>query len=163
MLRLAKMIGRRDFDGAINYLRAGLKGDEADLASLEMIAHCQHWAGRHDEAIAACRETLKLDPVSFEMHAMLAQIFAEKGEHDEAAEHARTGLESYPEPLPKVSRIVVLAFKALGRIAPRLQGAAPDAALRRVEAMRAEWFDWAKQYLSWYDATYNGSVNPTKH
>jgi tetratricopeptide (TPR) repeat protein len=148
-------------DGAIVYLRAGLKGDASDLASLEMIAQCHLWAGRTDEAIATCGEALGYNLGSFDTHSMLAQLLAEKGEHEDAAVHVRKGLECYPEPLPEIPHFVASAIKGLSRIFPFLR--APDAALQQAEAERAAWFDWAKQYLSWYDLTYGETVKPKEH
>ncbi len=163
-MRFARMVGRQEFDKAIEYLRAGLKGDASDQNSLELIADCYHWAGRNEEAITACREALAANPVSFDMHAMLAQLLANKGEHENAATHARKGLESYPEPLPEIPPSIISAFKFLSRIMPRLFSAPPpDEALKRVYEWRAGWFDWAKSYLSWYDQTYGEKVKPIEH
>jgi tetratricopeptide (TPR) repeat protein len=164
-IRFSLMIGRKEFDKAIDYLRAGLKGDTSDLASLEMIAHCHDWAGRSEEAIASCREALGHDPNSFDMHVMLSRLFAAKDEHADAANHARKGLETYPEPLPKLPRSLILTLKIFSRLIPSLRGLAPDAeaALLRAEADNAAWFNWAKRYLSWYDATYGETVKPVDH
>ena len=46
---------------------------------------------------------------------------------------------------------------------PSLRDTDPEAALSSVEAINAEWFDWAKRYLSWYDATYGDEINPVNH
>lgn len=47
----SRLVGRQKFDEAIEYLRSGLKDNASDLSSLEMIAHCHHWAGHAVEAI----------------------------------------------------------------------------------------------------------------
>ena len=163
LIRFARMIGREEFDDAIDYLRAGLKGNKSDLASIEMIAHCHHWAGRKEETIVVCREALGLDPNSFDMHVMLSQLFAENGEHDDAAIHARKGLECYPEPLPEIPGFMLSAFNALGRFVPSIRNFPPDAALQKIETWRAEWFGWAKRYLSWYEVTFGETAKPTEH
>lgn len=162
-IAFSRMIGRQEFDKAIDYLRLGLKGNKSDLSSLEMIAHCYHWAGRADEAINACRVALRCDPKSFDMHSMLSQLLAEKGEHQDAAIHARRGLECFPEPLPEIPRFVTSVFRTLGRMFPRLREPDANEALRRVEAEQAEWFSWAKDYLSWYDRIHNDKIGPTEN
>lgn len=165
-MKFARMIGRSEFDKAIDYLRAGLKDNASDAASLEMIANCHHWAGRNEQAIVACREALACDPNAFEMHALLARLLAEKGEKEGAAIHARQGLEHYPEPLPAIPRFYMSAFNALCRIAPSFHIANPEEAIRRVDTMHADWFHWAKRYLEWYDqahGTKRDSVRPTEH
>ena len=161
-LRFAELIGRQDFDGAIEYLRVRLKGDASDLASLEMIAQCHHWARRPGEAIAACRDALTYDTTSFDMHALIAQLLAEEGEHDAVANHARKGLECYPEPLPGVPRFLSSIGNALSRLFWNRTLDA-DMALKRVEAERADWFSWANRYLSWYDANFDKTTKPSQH
>lgn len=164
-IRFSQMIGRNEFDKAIDYLRAGLKSDKSDLASLEMIAQCHEWSSRTEEAILSCREALHHDPNSFDMHVMLSRLFATKGEHANATLHARKGLESYPEPLPNLPRFFIITLNALSRFIPSLRGIASDAeaALLSGEADKADWFNWAKRYLSWYDATYGDKINPVNH
>lgn len=162
-LRLAGMIGRREFEQAIAEMRAGLRGNSSDQATLEMIASCLHWSGQTDEAIAACYGALRYDPNAFDMHAMLAQLLADKGEHEQAAVHVRKGLEWFPEPVPKAPAALNSVFTWLGRIVPRLRGLDPNGALRSFEAQRAQWFEWAKQYLIWYDEAFGESTNPKKH
>jgi tetratricopeptide (TPR) repeat protein len=157
------MLGRQEYDKAIDYLRAGLKGDKSDYDSLSMIANCHHWAGHHDQAIVVGEEALKLDPGSFDMHALLAELFAVKGDHENAIVHARKGLECYPEPVPTVPNSIISVFRLLGRIFPSLRDADPNEGLRSVEASRAEWFSWAKQYLIWHDATHGGTGAPVVH
>jgi tetratricopeptide (TPR) repeat protein len=157
------MLGRQEYDKAIDYLRAGLKGDRSDFDSLAMIANCYHWAGRHDQAIVACEEALKVDSSSFDMHALVAQLFVEKGDHENAVIHARIGLECYPEPLPTIPRWITFIFRLLGRVFPSLRDSDPNEGLRSMEASRAEWFAWAKQYLTWHDATHGGTGKPVVH
>ncbi len=153
-LRLVRLIGREDYDGAIDLLRAHLKGNASDQPSLELIALAHYFADRADQAIAAGEEALAYDSASFQMHMLLALWLAEKDEHAEAARHARQALENDPEPIPEPPRFLINAIKCLGRIFPRLRRVDPDAALQRLEAQHAEWRDWAERYLDWYDLTY---------
>ncbi len=162
-IKLAGMIGRQEYDKATAYLRSGLKGDKSDADSLAMIANCHHWAGQPDQAIAAAEAALKIDPASFDMHAMLAQVFAEKGDHDKAIVNVRRGLECYPEPLPSVPEYFMLALRLLGRIFPSFRNVDPNEGLRSVEASRADWFRWAKQYLAWYDGARGGDATLVTH
>jgi tetratricopeptide (TPR) repeat protein len=131
--RMARMIGSRQFDAAIHDLRAGLKGNASDAASLEMIAQCHRWAGRNEAAITAGRAALLRNPASFAMHSMLAELFAENAEHDDAAIYVRKGLECYPEPLEKIPRFISSAFKLMARLFPHLQSTSPENAFQRIE------------------------------
>lgn len=163
-LRFARQIGRGQLDEAIREMRAALKGNASDLASLEMIAQCHDWLGRADDAMSACQQALKYDPHSFCMHALLSRLHAARDEHDDAAMHARRGLECYPEPLPPLPRFFETAHTFLSRIFPRYRGSpSPNEALRSAETERAEWYSWAKQYLDWYDAIYGETTQPRQH
>lgn len=163
-ISLARHIGRGQFDEAINELRAALKGNASDVASLEMIAQCHYWSGRADQAISACQQALKYDPDSFDAHALLSQLHAARNEHENAATHARRGLECYPEPLPRLPSLLDSAHTLLSRIIPLLRGApTPNEALQSTEAEHAEWYDWAKKYLDWYDATSGEAMRPRQH
>lgn len=162
-IAFSRMIGQQEFDRAIDYLRSGLKGDASDLSSLEMIAHCHHWSGSETEAITACLAALDYDPNSFAMHALLAPLLSEKGEHESAAMHVRRGLENYPEPLPEIPNFILSTFKLLSRFAPKLSDAGPNVALEQIEAEHRAWLDWAKDYLDWYDKTYDDKQSPTEH
>lgn len=160
---LARLIGRRKFDAAIDHLRSGLRGGKSDVDSLEMIAMCHQWADRNDEAIETFRKALALEPASFNSYSQLAQLLAEKGEHENAAVHARKGLEFFPEPLEELPRVIALAHKALCRVVPRLRRAHPDGQLPDLNESNTRWFNWAQEYLAWYDATYDESESPAKH
>ncbi|MGI9408670.1 MAG: tetratricopeptide repeat protein [Hyphomicrobiaceae bacterium] len=160
---ISNLIGREDFDGAVDYLRAGLKGDASDLDTLKMIAHCHHWAGNTDDAIAVSREALIHDPALFEMHAILAQLLADKGEHEDACFHACKGLVNYPEPQPEPPGLRNSIAACLSRISATEPEPSPNLAMQWVKAGRTEWFDWAKQYLNWYETTRGETVKPTEH
>lgn len=161
--KVARLIGREDFDGAIEYLRAKLRGNASDVAALEMIAQCHQWAGRTQEAISTCREALRYDAVAFESHAMLARLLAQEGTHVDAAAHARSGLECFPEPLPGIPQSFVRAIQGLGRIFPFVREFDPNGALQRGETERREWFEWATRYLGWYDKAYGDTQTPVRH
>ena len=160
---ISSLVGREDFGGAVDFLRAGLKGDASDLNTLKMIAHCHHWAGHTDEAIAVGREALNYDPTSFEMHAILAQLLADKGEHQEAVAHANQGLLNYPVSSPEQTASPALDGSNSSEVATPPGAGSSDLASQWVSAGRTEWFDWAKSYLSWYESARGETVGPTEH
>ncbi|MEO1205290.1 MAG: tetratricopeptide repeat protein [Pseudomonadota bacterium] len=162
-IKVARLIGRKEFDAAIELLRSKLKGDASDQYSFEMIAYCCQSAGRSDDAIASCRAALKLDPQSYEMHALLAQLLADQGAYEDAAIHALRGLEYYPEPMPEIPKVVLSVLRVLGRFLPRLNRTSFEKALADIDEDRANWFRWATEYLRWYDRTHADQLTPPRH
>lgn len=165
-LKVARCIGSKDFDGAIRIMTSGLTNSKDDVWSFEMIAQCHQWAGRADMAITFAKRALEFDPKFFGSFELLSRIYAEKAEHETAAQYARLGLENYPAPIPPMPRIVVRLFQsvfwALGIFIPRLRALAnldaPDP-----NKPNNEWYNWAKQYLEWYQETHGDPMNPTVH
>jgi tetratricopeptide (TPR) repeat protein len=162
-IKLARLVGRRDFEGAIAYVRSRLKNDRSDLASWDMIAHLQTWAGRPEEAVEACQKALRLDPNYFEAHAMLAQLLSKSGAHEDAARHARRGLECFSPPFEKLPSWFDRLLPRYGRSIEHGSKESPNQTLERMDKKKAEWFEWAQHYLSWYDLTFADSVKPRPH
>lgn len=161
--RFFHLIARKDFDGAIELLQQSLKNEASDIEALEMMALCHMWAGRQADAITACHEALKIEPSSYEAHALLASLHAEQGDHFSAAVHARQGLEHYPEPLPPPPKLFVFIDSLLRRLLAKPAGDNLEGALKEIENRRAEWYGWARQYLDWHDATYGTTLQPRDH
>lgn len=100
-MKVAPLIGRRDYDGAVRVLEGELTGTSEDIPYLELIAHCQWQAGSEEGAIETAKMALAHDPKNFETPKMLSQIFAEHEDHEQAIEYAKMGLKNFPsEPIP---------------------------------------------------------------
>lgn len=155
-LRLSRLVGSRRFDEAIDELRAGLTGGDDDLSSLEMIALCQHWADRGEDAEATCREALLRFPQSFDLHKLLGELLAAKGVHDEAVLHVKQALLLVPEPLPQLPTMMLSATSIMARLLFRqkVSAAEVETGLRSGERANLEWVSWANAYRGWYEATH---------
>ena len=160
--KLARLIGCGEYEAAITHLRSGLKGDASDTSALQMMADLYRGTGRSRDAIDLCRQSIAWDPQLFDAHAMLAQLLAAEGQYEAAAGHARTALETYPDRL-EVPEFAVAIYRALVRVMPRLRSATVEDMISNPDASNIEWFGWAKAYLSWYEATFSGTVKPTEH
>lgn len=164
-VELARCIGRRDFDRAVQVLNESLSNSEADVPSLVLIAQCHRSAGRDDMAIASAQRALAYDPRNFGSIRLMSEIYAKRREHDTAARYVRLGLESYPEPLPPMPKIFFRLLRVLAAISPRLRrieaSAREDLGDRNKE--NAQWYGWAKEYLAWYDARSGNRQAPRVH
>lgn len=153
-MKIAPLIGRRDYDGAVQVLKGELDGTSEDTPYLEMIAHCFWQAGSEEKAIETAKKALDLDPKNFEMPRMLSQIFAEHENHEEAIEYVKIGLNNFPsEPLTAPPSWAFSALKLAGKFSTKWkrveQAAIED--LQAPDKDRRTWRSWANEYLAWYE------------
>lgn len=164
-MQVAQCIGREDYDGAIRLLEESLSNSSKDLYALEMIALCHRWSHRDDLAIASARKALAYDPKHFGAIRLLSEIYAERKDHETAVQFTRLGLENYPSPLPATPKAFLWLLRVGAAIFPRLkriyESAQGDLADPNKDC--AEWYSWAKEYLTWYDSAFGGKQNPMVH
>lgn len=153
-MKVAPLIGRRDFDGAVKVLEGELDGTSEDIPYLEMIAQC-HWeAGSEEKAIETAKKALALDPSNFEMPMMLSQIFAEHEDHEQAINYVKIGLNNFPsEPIPAPPSWAFSALKLAGKFSARWKRIheAANQDLQDPDKDRREWQSWAHEYQTWYE------------
>jgi tetratricopeptide (TPR) repeat protein len=161
----ARLVGKKDYDGAIRLVESALSGSAEDASLLVLVAHCHYWAKREDMALISAQKALLLDPRSFEANKFLSGVYASREEYERAARHAKDGLENYPEPLPSVPKVFLLVVRVASALFPRLrridQTAQQDLADPNKDNKR--WYAWATEYLRWYDAAHGSRTSPTVH
>jgi len=164
-IQVARRIGQKDYDGAIRILEGTLEKNKKDIPSLSMIALCHHWSGRSDMAIACTKQVLTFDTKNFDAIRLLSEIYAERAEHQMAAEHIRLGLENYPTPLPATPKIFFWLLRFVSYVYPKFKALEKEAReeIGNPNKSNEDWFDWAKQYLAWYDQTQGEKKSPTLH
>jgi tetratricopeptide (TPR) repeat protein len=153
-MKVAPLVGRRDFEGALRILEGEITGTAEDKLYLEMIALCHLEAGNKEKAIEAARKALELNPTSFEIPRMLSQIFAEREDHEQTIEYVRIGLSNYPsEDLPTPPKWAFGLLKLAGKFSTRWKHVeeATKEDLRDPGKDRRDWQTWAKDYLAWYN------------
>ena len=152
-IKVAPLIGRRDFDTAVQVLEGELTGTSEDILHLELIAQ-YHWqAGNEQKAIETAKKALALDPKSFEMSRMLSQIFAEHEDHEKAIQYVKIGLNNFPsEPLPAPPSWTFSVLNLAGKFSARWKRVheAANEDLQDPDKDRREWQSWAYEYLAWY-------------
>jgi tetratricopeptide (TPR) repeat protein len=123
------------------------------------------WSGSDDMAIEAASRILQYDANDFAGLKLLSEIYAERDESERAAEFVRRALDNYPKSLPPAPRKLISVTRFLARILPPLRRLGPKdfAVLEDPNATNRVWFEWAKQYLAWYDAATGGSSSPVLH
>lgn len=153
-MKIAPLIGRRDYDEALRILEGELTGTADDAAYLEMIAHCHSQTGNEEKAIETAIKVMALDPNNFEMPRMLSQIFVDNGDHEQAVVYVRIGLNNFPsEPTPAPPSWALSALKLAGKFSARWKRVeeATNKELREPDKDRREWQAWANDYLEWYE------------
>ena len=153
-MKIAPLVGRKDFEGALRILEGELTGTDEDKPYIEMVAHCHLWSGNQEKAIEMAKKALALNPSSFEMPRMLSQIYAEREDHEQAIKYVKNGLSNYPsEDLPAPPKWAFSLLKLAGIFSARWKRVeeATKEDLRDPDKDRREWQAWAKDYLAWYD------------
>ena len=165
MMRVSVAMGRREYSAAIKVLHDHVTRHPRDTSSLGLLAECYRLAGSDNSAIEVAERTLAIDPVDFGALRLLSTIHAARGEHDRAAGYVRRGMECYPKDMAPVSPVLVKFAKVLMRILSpkRLMPADAFAPWDRVNSENREWFDWAKQYLAWFDSNTGSNSSPVLH
>jgi tetratricopeptide (TPR) repeat protein len=153
-MKVAPLIGREDYAGAVQVLEGALTDTSEDLPYLELLAHCHWHQGDEEKAIETARMAINLNPDSFEMPRMLSQILAERENHEEAVKFVKIALKNFPsEPLAAPPSWALTALKIAGKISDRCKHAHKSATeeVRDADASLLEWQAWAKEYLEWYE------------
>lgn len=153
-MKVAPLLGRRDYGGAVQVFEGALTDTSEDLPFLELLAHCHWHQGDEEKAIETARRALAFDPESFEMPRMLSQILAERENHEEAVKFIKIALKNFPsEPLAVPPSLALAALKIAGKISERCRHAHKSATneLRDADASLLEWQTWANEYLEWYE------------
>jgi len=153
-MKVAPLIGRRDYDKALRILEGELAGTSDDAAYLEMIANCHLWTGNEEKAIETAKKVMVLDPNNFEMPRMLSQIFVNRGDHEQAAVYVRNGVDNFPsEPTPPPPSWMLSVLRLAARFSARWKRIeeTTNKELREPDKDRREWRAWANDYLTWYE------------
>jgi tetratricopeptide (TPR) repeat protein len=165
MLKVSGLIGRKDFAAAIQALESHAVGNPTETECLNLLAQCHRWSGADDKAIEVAEKVLGIDPHDFTALKLLSETLAHRGDHQRAAACVRRGLERYPEemsPLPYF--LVKLARVAMRILRPRRKMSAQE--FEPWESINAEnraWFQWAKEYLAWFDDNTGSKTLPVLH
>ena len=165
MLRVSQLIGRKDFAAAIHALERHAVSNPTDTECLALLAQCHRWSGSDERAIEVAESVLGINPNDFTSLKLLSETLAHRGAHGRAAAYVRRGLERYPEemsPLPHF--LVKLATVTMRILRPRRKMSAEG--LTPWESINAEnraWFQWAKEYLAWFDDRTGSKTLPVLH
>jgi tetratricopeptide (TPR) repeat protein len=161
-MRLARLIGRQDFDGAIRLMDGSLSNTAADIPDLEMMAYCHRWSHRNDMAIILAQKVLTYDPKYFGAFRLLSEIYTEQDDHERAAKFARLGIENFPDPFPSIPKLLFWLLRIGAALFPRLKRINESAKrdLTDLNKDNKEWYLWAKEYLHSYDSV-TGKHSPT--
>lgn len=130
--RAITLVGRRQYDEAIDLYRTILAEDPGMKDVWLQLATTLLSAGRHDEALTAFRRLVEIDPGDAATFQSLAMVYLTIGRPDEAIAHAEMGLKLAR---PEDTRTRTFLYDTLARaaLARRDYGAA-----RRYAAAAAE-------------------------
>jgi tetratricopeptide (TPR) repeat protein len=118
-----------------------------------------------DKAIEVAERVLHVNPHDFTLLKMVSETLAQRGDHERAVAYVRLGLENYPEDIapmpPFLTKLARVTMRILG---PRRKLSAQELApWESVNADNRAWFQWAKEYLAWFDGSTGSKSVPVLH
>jgi tetratricopeptide (TPR) repeat protein len=165
MFRVSRAIGRKDFPDAVRTLEEHIARNPTDTAARRLLAQCHRWSGSDEQAIEVAESVLCADPHDFGSLRLLSEVLATRGEHQRAANYARRGLEEYPKEMAPVAPILFNIAKAALRIfrAGRPLPKEQFEPWKQINEENRQWFQWAQQYLAWFDRSTGNTTLPVVH
>jgi hypothetical protein len=165
MLSVSKLIGRKDFPAAILALEDHSARNPGDTACLGLLAQCHRWSGSDDKALEVAERVLRIDPHDFTSLRLVSETLAQRGDHVRAVAYVGLGLENYPEEMAPMPPFLAKLAKVTMRIfGPRRNLSAQELApWESVNADNRAWFQWAKEYLAWFDGSSGSKSVPVLH
>ena len=150
---LSSAVGRNDV-GRIEALCAEeLEVEPIDIMALIILAD-SYWRNEQlEKALPPALDALEVDPNEFYALRIVTSIYATRGEHQLAYRYAKRMLNVNPltfPPTKAVSRILTpFAWLAKAR---RLKERVTRDELE-IKISYSEWAQWARDYVSWYEAS----------
>jgi tetratricopeptide (TPR) repeat protein len=163
-MKAARCLGRKDYARAIEYYERVKESEDPNPYTLCMMAQCSEWAGDSESAIRIAKEALAIDSTQFESHKLLAEIYLARKDYEKTKWHVQNALHNYPEPLPSPPRLFFRLLRLLSILPAvrRVEKAAIDE-IKDPNKDTRKWFEWAKEYLKWYEEQFGDKAEPTVH
>jgi cytochrome c-type biogenesis protein CcmH/NrfG len=153
MMALGLAVGRNDIEQIESICSKALALDQRDVMALMVLADT-YWRNKQfEKAMPPALQALKLDPKDFYAIRIVAGVHAERGEHESAYQHAKRLLAAGPPDFPptKAASRILAPFSWLPKIRRLRERVARDE--KENETSYAEWIQWAKGYVSWYESS----------
>ena len=153
MMALGGAVGRNDIGRIESICSQALSVDKRDLMALMVLADT-YWRNKQfEKAISPALQALEFDPNDFYAIRIVAGVYAERGEHESAYRHAKRLLTAGPPTFPptKETSRILAPFAWIPRIRRLRERVARDE--DENETSYAEWMQWAKGYVSWYESS----------
>ncbi|MBW9276084.1 MAG: tetratricopeptide repeat protein [Candidatus Thiodiazotropha sp. (ex. Lucinisca nassula)] len=163
-VKAARCYRQGDYNEAIEQCKKMIEVEGDNAYSHYLIATCQELKEDYEEAILSAETALKCDKKHFDSLVILSRIYLNRNEHEKAREYVLRGLEAYPEPIPGPPKFFFTILKLLS-IIPKFSRVYKQAEeeISNPNKSNEKWFQWAKEYLAWYERSKGGEPSPTVH
>jgi len=153
MLALGPAVGRNDVSRIEAICAEALESDPRDFMALMVLADTLWRNKQPDKALSLGLKALELDPNDVHALRIVAGIYAERGTHEAAYPFAkRLANADSPTLSPARATSRILApFTWIAKVRRLNERVRKDEA--ESKASYAEWTQWAKGYVSWYEAS----------
>ena len=153
MLALGPAVGRNDVSRIEAICAEALESDPRDFMALMVLADTLWRNKQPDRALPLALKALELDPNDVHALRIAAGIYAERGAHEAAYPFAKRLANANPSTLSpaKAASRILTPFTWIAKVRRLNERVRKDEA--ESKASYAEWAQWAKGYVSWYEAS----------
>jgi tetratricopeptide (TPR) repeat protein len=153
MLALGPAVGRNDVSRIEAICAEALETDPRDFMALMILADT-HWRNKQpDRALPLALKAVALDPDDVHALRIVAGVYAERGAHEAAYPFAKRLANAKPSSLSpaKTASRILAPFTWIAKVRRLNERVRKDEAESKTSY--AEWAQWAKGYVSWYEAS----------
>lgn len=152
MLALGPAVGRNDVSQIEAICAEALESNPRDFMALMVLADTRWRNKQPDRALPLALKALEVNPDDAHALRIVAGVYAEQGAHETAYPFAKRLANANPStnsPAGTASRILA-PFTWIAKVRRLSERIRKDDA--ETKTSYAEWAQWAKGYVSWYEA-----------
>jgi hypothetical protein len=150
--QVSRAVGRGDDSRVEKLCNGALVRDADDFFALSMLANMYWRNEKYELALPLALRVLASTPNDFDALRIATQAYFQRGDNHFTYRHAKCLCVEKPSVLPP--NIGLADFLGPFVWIPKVRAARASAveSIREAESHRADWVEWAKEYVLWYES-----------
>lgn len=150
--QVSRAVGRGDDSRVETLCSDALARDADDTFALGVLADMYWRNEKHEQALPFAMRTLDITPNDFDALRIATQAYFQRGDNHSTYRHAKCLCAEKPSVVPP--NLGLADFLGPFVWIPKVRAARAGAveSMREAESHRADWVEWAKEYVLWYES-----------